>query len=85
MNLVRKHKGVMLPYGLLGENGRQWTNCGRVVEEWSSLLWKRSTISSKKTTKGSKKVWEVFIQWLRIKCIVTVKDFQKDCEWKCFF
>ena len=31
--------------------------------------------------KGSKKVWKDFIQWLRIKCIVTVKDFQKDCEW----
>ena len=32
INEVRKHKGVMIPCELLGENGRKLTNCGRMVE-----------------------------------------------------
>ena len=45
----------MLPYELIGNNGRQLNNCGRITEESSSLLRKRGTIKSKKPSKGSKK------------------------------
>ena len=34
--------------------------------------------------KRSKKIWEDFVQWLRSKCVTTVKDFQKYFEWKWF-
>ena len=47
VNLSRKFKGEMLPCELWGENGRQLSNCGRVVEKWSSIAWKRGTIASK--------------------------------------
>ena len=45
-------------------------------------MWKRGTIASKKTPKGSKKVWEDFMQWLRTHNVKTVKYFQKECELK---
>ena len=51
INLVRKHKGVMLLYDLIGENGRQLTNYGRIAEESSSLSWKRGKIIIIKPTK----------------------------------
>ena len=40
INLVRKHTDAIFPYELIGENGRQLTNCGRITEESSSLLCK---------------------------------------------
>ena len=55
MNIYRKHKGLMLCYELLVENGRQLTNCGRVVEERSNSLWKRDIIASKKLLKEVRK------------------------------
>ena len=61
-NLARGHRGEMFPHGLLEENGRQSTNCGRVVEEQSSVSRKRVTIAREKTTKESKKTWKDFIQ-----------------------
>ena len=51
------------------------TNCGKVVEERSILLWKRGAIESKKTLKGSKKVSEDFIQWLRTNVIASENVF----------
>ena len=41
INSVQKCKGVMLPYELMGENGRKLTNCRRISEKRSSLLWKK--------------------------------------------
>ena len=81
-NSVRKHKGVMLPYDLFGENGNQLTTCGRITEERSSLLWKRVAIASKKPSKGSKKAWEDFTRWLRAQNVKTIKDFKAECDWK---
>ena len=34
--------------------------------------------------KGSKKVWEDFIQWLRTNYIATVKHVKNDCECEWF-
>ena len=56
-NSVRKHKGVLLPCELIGANGRNLTQCGRVVEENISVLWKVGKINSKKPTNGSRKLW----------------------------
>ena len=50
----------MLTHEFLGEKERQLANCGRVVEERSSLVWKRSEVSSKNPNKGIKKAWEEF-------------------------
>ena len=47
------------------ENERQLTNCGRVEQDLNSFLWRRGTIANKKLLKGSEKVWEDSIQWLR--------------------
>ena len=65
----------MFPHKLLVEKEMQLNNCGRVVEDKSILGWKRSVASSKNSNKGSKKAWEEFVQWLRNKNFVTVKDF----------
>ena len=73
---------MMLPYELIGENGRQLTKCRRITEERSSSLWKRVAIASTKSSKGSKKVWEDFTRWLRAQNVKTIKDFQAECEWK---
>ena len=62
INEVRQHKGVMIPYGLLGENGRTLTNCGHVLEEKSSLRWKKGIISKRVPSKASKKAREDFIR-----------------------
>ena len=56
--MVRKCTGFVLRHELLGEKERQVANCGTEVEERSSLVWKRSEVSSKKTNKGSKNAWE---------------------------
>ena len=82
INSVRKHKGVILPYELIWENGRKLSNFGRITEECSSVLWKRVLITSEKPSKGSKKVWGDFTRWLRNQNIKTIKDFQEECEWK---
>ena len=82
INLVLKHKGEWFPHEFLGENGRCLTNGGIVGEEKSSILWKGGKIESKKRTKGSRKVWEEFVQWSQCKNAVSVKDFQEGCEWK---
>ena len=79
INEVRKFKGVMMPYELVGENGRKLTNCGRMVEEKSSLRWKKGTMSKKVPSKAIKKAWEGFVRWLRNKNVITVKDFDSDC------
>ena len=62
INLVRKHKGVMTPCELVGGNGRSLTNCGRKVEEMSTLRWKKGTMSNKVQSKTSKKAWEDFVR-----------------------
>ena len=49
INLVRKCKGVTSHYELLVENGKQLTNCERVVQERSSATWKRGTVETKKS------------------------------------
>ena len=72
----------MLPYELIRENDRQLTNCGRIAKESSSLLWKRVTITSRKPSKGSKKVQEDFTRQLRAQNIKAIKDFQEECELK---
>ena len=56
INSVRKYKSVLLPYELVGENGRHLTQCGRVIEEKGSMLSKVVNMCSKKPTKGSRKV-----------------------------
>ena len=66
---------VRLPIDLLRGNGRLLTNCGGVVEEISSVLWKRGKTESKKPTKGSRKVCEEFLKLLRSKNIISIKDF----------
>ena len=80
INEVRKCMGVLLPYELVGENGRSLTNCGKMIEEKSSLRWKKWIISRKAPIKASKKAWDDFITWLRNKNMKTVKDFDNDCE-----
>ena len=40
INAVRKHKGVCLPYEVLGKTGLKPTNCGMKKLERSSLSWK---------------------------------------------
>ena len=62
--LVHNHKCVMLPHELVGANGTCLTQCGRAVEEKSIIFWKGRKIDSKKTNKGSRKVWEDFAQWV---------------------
>ena len=70
----------MLPYDLIGENGRQLINRGRIVEEISRLSWKRGAMISKKPSKGSKKVWEEFAQWSITQNVKTVKDLKKEYD-----
>ena len=82
INSTRKHKGVMLPCELLGENGRQLKNCGRIVEERSSLVWNKVQMNSAKPLKSSMKVWVEFVCWLRSKNVKTMKDFKAEHEWK---
>ena len=74
----------MLSHESLEENGSRLTNCGRDLEKRSIEIFKRGTIVAKKPMKGSKKVWEDFIQWLRAKCIKKEKYFKNYCEWKWF-
>ena len=82
INDVQKHKGVMTPCELLGENGKKLKNCGGMAEEKSILKQKKVTTSKKVPSKGSKKSWEDYIRWLRNKKVMTVKDFDSDCEQK---
>ena len=80
INSVRKHKGVMLPYELIGENGRQLTNCRRITEERNSLLWEKVQTNNVKPFKRSVKAWEDLMCWLRSQNIRTTKDFKAECE-----
>ena len=73
----------MLPFELIGTNGRNLTHCGRLVEESSSMLWKGGKVVSKKPNKGSRKVWIEFAQQIRHLSATSVKCFYQDCQWKC--
>ena len=64
VNSVTKHEGLLLPYELVGANGRHLTQCRRVLEENISMLWKGGKIDIKKTTKGSRKLLEEFVKWV---------------------
>ena len=81
-HFVRNHIDVMLPYELVGSNGRQLTLCGRETEEHSSIAWKDMKNNDNKLNKRSKRAWKDFMQWLRYKNIETLKDFKGECEWK---
>ena len=82
INDVQKFEGFITPCELLGENGKKLTYCGSMVEEKSSLKWKKGTMSKEVPSKGINKSWEDLILQLRNKNMITVKDFDSDCDQK---
>ena len=62
---------------MIGENGRQLRDCGRITEERSSLLWKKVQINNVKLLNSNVKAWEGFMHWLRGQNTRTTKDYKK--------
>ena len=54
IDLVRKHKVFMLPYELVGSNGRQLKLLSREVEERSYAIWKDMKMNNNKPNKKVK-------------------------------
>ena len=87
INKVKKHKGVILPYELLGTKGVTLTNCVKYDQEVSSVSWltievhnRSSTLEGDIVNKSSIKIWSKFMQWLQHKKVRTIRDFKAASE-----
>ena len=88
-NAVRKHKGVFLTNEVLGTSGANLTNCGRNNFEVSSFSWLpienikiSKDLKEDRTNKSRFKIWNKFVQSLRLKNVTVLKDFKALSQWK---
>ena len=80
---------MCLPHEVLGECGANPTNRGINELEVSSINWtskeNANIISDLKgdiIIKGSYKIWNKFITWLRLKKVKVMQDFKEEFQWK---
>ena len=89
IDAVRKNKGVHLPCEVIDACGVNPTNGEGNESKASSISWtskenaKRiSDVKGNVISKGSYKMWNKFVAWLRWKKVKVMQDFKDECQWK---